>query len=119
MIVGIGIDIAEIARIEKNMGNGNFMRRIFGERELESLKTAQSFAAAFAAKEAFGKALGLGLSGFDLVDVQLLRKETGAPYLALSGKAAKLGEGFEFLVSVTHEAGVAAAVIFAQKEDIK
>ena len=96
-----------------------FCHRILGECEYGQLKargmTPQSVAASFAAKEAFGKALGTGIRGFAMREAELLRRENGEPYLKLSGNAAKIAEerGLSFCVSVTHTKTCAAAVVLA------
>ena len=59
-MISNGIDLVEISRIEKSIQSESFKHKVFGEDELKYLegKKAQSYAAAFAAKEAFGKAMG-------------------------------------------------------------
>lgn len=115
----IGLDMAEIGRIKRSMQNRRFCQRVLGEREYEQLKRrgmpAQSVAASFAAKEAFGKALGIGIRGFALREVELLRRENGEPYLRLSGNAKKIAKerDLTFRVSVTHTKTCAAAVVLA------
>ena len=68
------------------------------------------------AVEAFGKALGTGVSGFRLAEAQLLREPSGRPYLSLSGGALRLAEerGLSFSVSVTHTKQYAAVVVAAE-----
>ena len=73
MIYGIGSDIAEVKRFEKWVKNPQMIDRFFNEREVSKGKNifamCQHLAVRFAAKEAFSKALGTGLSGFELKDV--------------------------------------------------
>lgn len=120
-MLSVGIDLIEINRIKQSIENQRFISRVFGEQErLELLRkhnNIQSFAAAFAAKEAFAKALGTGIRGFSLNEVELLHDELGAPYLKLSGNAQKIAEqkGLRFSVSVTHTDNYAAAVVIAEK----
>lgn len=114
--MNIGIDAVLITRIEKSLKTPSFGKRVFGEEERCELEKCgfapKSAAAAFAAKEAFGKAMGTGiLTAFALNEVQLLHSENGAPYLKLSGNAAKLAKGKTTAVSLTHEAGLAIAVV--------
>ena len=112
-----GIDLVEIERIEKSLKNPRFLEKNFGEREREELAKksykSESVAAAFAAKEAFLKAMQTGLSGFALCEIELLHKESGAPYLSLSGKAKSQVEekGLEFSVSITHTSKLAQAIV--------
>ena len=117
MTIQTGIDILEISRIERSLKNKNFKTFVYGSNELEELEAkgfpAQSAAAAFAAKEAFGKTLGTGIKGFSLSDVEVLHKANGSPYLFLSGNAKILAEesGLVFSVSISHSKGLAAAVV--------
>jgi len=120
-MLSVGIDMIEIDRVAESIKKPGFIKRVFGPNELAELQArgfpAQSAAAAFAAKEAFLKALQTGLSGFSLCEIELLHKETGAPYLHLSGNAKHICEerGLQFTVSVTHTKTTAAAavVVFA------
>lgn len=119
---GVGIDLVEISRIQKSMQNPRFIARVFGVSEQKLLtgpRAGERAAANFAAKEAFGKALGTGIAGFSLCEVETLRDERGAPYLQLSGKAARIARerGLRFTVSLTHAQEYAAAVVIAEKEE--
>lgn len=121
----VGIDLVEISRIEKSIQNPRFRTRVFGPSEqklLNSPRAAERAAANFAAKEAFSKALGTGICGFSLSEVEVLRNEQGAPYLALSGRAKVLAEeqGLSFAVSLTHTGEYAEAVVigYCRDEDI-
>ena len=122
MIAGIGVDEIEISRVKRLLRSHARLDRIYGGEELRQLRTlgrAQSFAANFCAKEAFAKALGTGLRGFRLSEVQLLREETGRPYYKLSGQAEKLAlqRGLVFHISVTHTKTTAAAFAVAERTD--
>ena len=74
MIVGIGVDIVQIDRFLPWTENKALVQRFFSQQELESLEKradlAQALAVRFAAKEAFGKALGTGLRNLVLKDIQ-------------------------------------------------
>ncbi len=119
-----GIDMVEIDRIARSMENPRFISEVFGlDEQLELQKKGEkrrieSAAGAFAAKEAFGKALGTGIVGFDLNEVQILHNEKGAPYFLLSGRAKALAEAqkLQFSVSITHTATTAAAIVVAWAE---
>lgn len=116
----IGFDLVEIKRMERSIKSEHFCKRVFGEREYEELLKrgfpVQSAAACFAAKEAFGKALGIGLVGFSLNEVEVLHNEKGKPYLYLSGKALELSKNLSFDISITHTDETAGAVIIAWEE---
>ncbi len=112
----IGIDAVLISRMEKSLQSERFISRVFGAQERAELAlrsySPKSAAACFAVKEAFGKALGCGImTKFSLQDVQLLHKKSGRPYIKLSCKALKLCRKKKTKVSITHEGGLAIAVV--------
>lgn len=119
-MLSVGIDLVEIGRIEKSVGSQRFVERVYGKSERAEFarrpNCASSMAAAFAAKEAFSKAIGTGIRGFSLREVELLHDTLGAPYLFLSGKAADIaaGRSLRFCVSVTHTEHYASAVVIAE-----
>ncbi|MCB8890091.1 holo-ACP synthase [Vreelandella malpeensis] len=97
MILGIGSDIARVARFETAMARHGerFARRILGEREyvhwVDKGRPAAYLAKRFAAKEAFVKALGLGLrAGMQWRDIQVLNDALGKPELVLDDEALRL-----------------------------
>ncbi len=117
-MIGLGIDVCHVERIEKALQKSDgFLKRYYTEDERAYLKTkkdAQSAAGMYAAKEAFLKALGVGLSGgVALSDVGVAHDERGCPTYALSVKAVdamrEKGARNSFL-SITHDGGIAAAV---------
>ena len=114
MVKGIGLDLCDIARMERLIGDERFLNRYFTEGEIAYIRSkrkngAQTMAGIYAAKEAFAKALGTGIA-FDLKEISVFHNEAGQPAYSLSGKAEKLGEGDRFFLSITHDAGTAAAV---------
>ncbi len=119
-----GIDMVDIDRIARSMENPRFINEVFGPDEQSELqkkgekRRLESAAGAFAAKEAFGKALGVGLVGFGLNEVQILHNEKGAPSFTLSGRAKALAEAqnLQFSLSITHTDTTAAAVVVAWAE---
>ena len=117
-----GVDIVEIARIEKSLSNPRFLARLFGASEGEQFAARgakASFAAGnFCAKEAFSKALGTGVRGFALHEVEVLRDGLGAPYFVFSGEARRLVEtgGLGFSVSISHCRAYAVATVVAYRQ---
>ena len=117
---GLGIDLCEVGRIERELKRGDaFLRRFFTNSERAYIASrgqmgAQSAAAMFAAKEAFLKAVGTGIGGgIALDEIAVEPLPGGAPVYRLTGASqARLGElGAErAFLSLTHEAGMAAAV---------
>jgi len=117
----VGIDSVEIDRIEKSMESERFMMRVYGANELIEFRDtgsiAERCAASFAAKEAFSKALGTGVRGFSLSQVEVLHDESGKPYLLLSGQAKELAKksGLNYELSITHTKSVATAIVIGFK----
>lgn len=119
MILGIGIDIVKVDRIEKAVErwSDSFTRRVFTERELEyctkQKKPAQHLAARFGAKEAVMKAFGTGhAGGVKWTDVEVLHDEKGKPIVALSGVLRDLAAGMgvsEAMISMSHDTGYAVS----------
>lgn len=114
---GIGIDLCEIARIERFIQQtAGFLDKYYTEEEQRDIAQrgnvgAQSAAAMFAAKEAFLKAVGVGIGGgIALREIAIWHDAYGKPYYHLTGAALeKLGNAHAH-ISLTHEAGMAAAV---------
>jgi holo-[acyl-carrier protein] synthase len=96
MIVGSGIDLIEIERIQQTIDRygQRFFDRIFTAAEqaycLRKRNSAESFAARFAAKEAGAKALGTGMGqGVNWLEIEVVREPSGRPTIAFRGRAAK------------------------------
>lgn len=120
MIAGVGIDMVAIDRVKKAIQNAHFYERVFSQEERTELaeKKAESAAACFCAKEAFGKALGCGVRGFSLSEVSLLHHENGQPYLKLSGRAQALAQSSgitQFHASVSHTHHHAVCMVIAER----
>ena len=120
MIAGIGLDLCEIERMKRAIGRPRFIDRVFTPAEAERIRAASDIrrgeiaAGLFAAKEAVSKALGTGLAGIGLAEIEIIPDAAGRPRCTLSGKAldratALCGERFTVWVSITHESGMAAA----------
>ncbi len=125
MVVGVGIDLIEVARIERSVtSTESFMSKVFSSKEvdkcLKSNNKYQCLAARFAGKEAFMKAIGTGWSkGIKWTEIQILNHESGQPYLCLSGKAEEAVQqlGVERMhISLSHLAEIASAVVVLEKE---
>lgn len=121
MIIGIGTDIIEIYRIEKVINRtSNFLKRSFTENEIEYFKKkglkANVIAGNFAAKEAISKALGTGIRGFGLQDIEILRDELGKPIAKLSDKIYDLLDKVEFNIHVSISHSKENAIAYAIME---
>jgi len=124
MIVGTGIDIAEVPRIREAIERHGqrFLNRIFTEGEIQYCESkanrVERYAARFAAKEAGMKAIGTGWNhGVRWRDIEVARKPGGRPTLLLHGKAAefanKLG-AINIALSITHTAEQAMAQVILE-----
>lgn len=119
MIYGVGTDIAEVPRIKKAIEKEKFCGRFFTDAENDLFKSKkyspQTVAANFAAKEAFSKALGTGVRGFSLTDIEVLRDGMGKPYINLYNSLAELD--CTIFVSLSHTKEYATAVVVLEKGD--
>ena len=118
-IRGVGLDLCEISRMEENLRDDRFLDRYFTPKEASYIRSrglaaSQSMAGIWAAKEAFLKAVGTGLT-LPLGDVEIYHTELGQPYYRLTGKAVAAIDGGDVFLSITHEGLMAAAVCIWQK----
>ena len=122
MIVGMGIDVCSIDRMRRALERHGerFFSRICSEAERKDLSgrdVATALAGRFAVKEAFAKALD-GARGVGWHEVEVRREPSGRPTLTLHGNATAMVERFganKWHVSITHDAGVAVAVVILEK----
>jgi holo-[acyl-carrier protein] synthase len=124
MIVGTGIDLVEIARIQESMERfgQRFLDRVYTAAEqaycLRKRKAAESFAARFAAKEAGAKALGTGISrGVNWLEIEVVREPGGRPTLHFHGRAAEIAAQLgvsRAALSLTHTGQVALANVILE-----
>ena len=124
MIVGLGLDIVEIAQIQRMLGKRgeDFEQRVFTQGERDAcagrVDRDQALAARYAAKEACLKALGSGVSeGLAFQQVEVVDGEGGAPILKLTGKAAERAKSRgvrQVHVTLSHQPGVAAAAVILE-----
>ena len=126
MIYGIGVDLVQVARIAAILDRygERFLKRVFTPREIDhcrdKARTASMLAMRFAAKEAFSKALGVGLrqGGIRWREVEVVPDPRGKPDLALTGRAAQLcaENGITNMhLTLTDEAALAQAVVVLEK----
>jgi holo-[acyl-carrier protein] synthase len=125
VIVGVGIYVIEVARLAEALRRhgAHFEERVFTETELASCRgrgdRVLALAARFAAKEACMKALGTGWSqGVGFRDIEIVREGFEAPRLVLHGEAVRRAEAQGVRrthVSLTHQPGLAAAVVVLER----
>lgn len=126
VIHGIGIDLVEVARIERiiEKWNGRFLKRVFSENEIvyceRKAYPPQHYAARFAAKEAFLKCIGIGLfSGAGLRDIEVFNSIGGKPELRVYRKVRSIIDTLniiKFHVSISHTNNYATALVILEKE---
>jgi holo-[acyl-carrier protein] synthase len=124
MIVGSGIDLVEIARIQQSRERygARFLNRVFTAAEqaycLRKRNAAESLAARFAAKEAGAKALGTGIShGVNWLEIEVVREPGGRPSIRFHGRAAQIAEHMgvaRTALSLTHTADLAMASVLLE-----
>jgi holo-[acyl-carrier protein] synthase len=116
VIVGVGIDVVEVARLTKALARTpSLAARLFTEGEREVARP-ESLAARFAAKEAVAKALGAP-GGLRWTDAEVVQLESGRPVLKLHGGVAEeaSAQGIStWHLSISHDGGVATAVVVAE-----
>ncbi len=121
MILGVGIDLVNINRIERllKIWGDRFKKRVFSQGEIDNCeryeRSSERFAANFAVKEAFFKAVGGGFkTNIRLLDIEVLRDKYGKPYVNLYGKAKYVSEIMKMNVihvSISHDGDYATAVV--------
>ncbi len=124
MILGVGIDVVHVYRLKHWATIPGLLKRFFNPEELKAaLPRGEagilSLAARFAAKEAFGKAIGTGLAGFSLREISVINSQNGKPIMHLYGKAKRAFEifgGKRIFVSLSHERDNALAVVIIEGE---
>ena len=94
-IYGVGTDIVSVDRIKKSIKNKNFLERLFSKEETSKCSKLNNsnncYAKRFAAKEAFSKALGTGISnGINFNEIIVMNEKNGKPFIKLSGKTLKI-----------------------------
>jgi holo-[acyl-carrier protein] synthase len=124
MIIGSGIDLAEIERIRQSIDRYGvrFLNRIYTPAEqaycLRKRNAAESFAARFAAKEAGAKALGTGIShGVGFLEIEVVREPGGRPNIRFHGRAAEIAQRLgvaHAALSITHTSSLAMASVLLE-----
>ena len=115
MIVGVGVDVVEIARLARSLQRTPaLMDRVFTPAE-QAVEKLESLAARFAAKEAVAKVLGP--AGLSFLDAEVVRADDGRPSLVLRGEALAAADRLgvtRWHLSLSHDGGVATAFVVAE-----
>ena len=116
MIVGVGIDLCEVARLEAALARTpELAERLFSPAERD--RGGASLAARFAAKEALAKALGVP-TGLSWLDAEVVSDENGRPRLEVTGtvaEAVRRSGATDLHLSLTHDGGLAAAYVVLER----
>ena len=121
MIIGIGVDIIDVGRIQKLAEeNPRFLKRVFTPEEIEycsgKANRYQHLAARFAAKEAVSKALGTGMGKVRPIEMEVVQDENRAPHLQLHGEALRVAQSLglhTWSISLSHSEQHAVAFVVA------
>ncbi len=119
MIVGIGVDLVDIARFERTLERTpRLIPRLFSA--AEQTRSPRSLAARYAAKEALIKALG-GSDGVYWTEIEITPEDSGRPWFTLTGSTADVvaARGITGLhLSMSHDAGFATAFVVAESDAV-
>ena len=124
MIFGVGTDIIEVARMEKMVARGRqYLETIFTEKERDYCETkarkSEHYAARYAAKEAFLKALGTGWrDGLAFCDIEIINDELGKPQVLLHGEVKNIFNHHQIRqtsISISHIKEIAVAFVILEK----
>ena len=121
-LFGVGTDIIQVNRLKKSLNKKPFLSRIYSKEEILKCKRSKvnsnCFAKRFAAKEAFSKALGTGISkGISFNEIVVLNEKSGKPYIKLTDKTKKVVEkklkkkNFKVSLSIADEKDYAVAFV--------
>ncbi len=120
-ILGLGNDIVEIDRIRKAIEKSRkFKERVYTPREIEHLEKRSNpypgYAGRFAAKEAVSKAMGTGVRGFNLCDIEILNDSMGKPEVKFYGELGEKYANFNVQITISHSKEYATAVAIIVKK---
>jgi holo-[acyl-carrier protein] synthase len=113
MIHGVGLDVVDIDRFKQSLERApSLMQKLFTE--AERIKSTQSLAARFAAKEALIKALNAE-NGILWHEAEVVNLESGKPTFNFYGAVADLIDGTNVQLSISHDAGIATAIVILER----
>jgi holo-[acyl-carrier protein] synthase len=126
VIIGIGLDISEIPRIESSLTEygEQFERKVFTDEEIAycrrfRYRVAEHYAARFAAKEAFSKAIGTGVRmGFRWREVGVTRRPGGPQQISLTGAMLERYGHLRIHLTLSHSGPIAIAVVVLENDEV-
>lgn len=113
----IGIDITQISRISRlrERYGEQFLKRILNENEIKLIKSDNSLAGFYAAKEAFSKALGVGIGEeFSFLDIEISKTSKNAPFIIADNKIIEKFGIKNTSLSISHDGGFAIAAVIIE-----
>lgn len=120
MIYGIGLDLVELARMEKYWEQDRFIQRVLTPNEQQLYKQLRSktrklefLGGRYACKEAYVKALGTGLGPIGFQELEILMKESGAPYFTKQPRS-----DLQVFVSLSHTATLVGAQVLLVTQEL-
>lgn len=123
MLIGNGVDIVKVSRIERLLKDkkDRFLGRVFTKNEIEYINdvnyNSQTISGIFAAKEAMSKLLGTGIGKVSWKDIEILHNHKGAPYVKLYNEGMKISKGLgikNIKLSISHEREYAIAFVIGE-----
>lgn len=124
----VGIDVLDVVRMEKFVQNEHFLEKYFTPYEIEYVSKTNrqtlSLAGIFSAKEAFLKALGIGIGGgIDLKDIEIRHEESGKPYLQVISRTSQIVLStmnvIDIQISISHSDEMATAICIIETKKSK
>lgn len=122
MIKGIGVDVVKVQRIEKAVNRTKgFIKGVYTDKEVEyfnnKVNKYETMAGYFAAKEAISKALGTGIRGFRLTDIEISNDNLGKPEVILNDKIVNLFnlKSYKAHLSISHTSEEAIAFVVLEE----
>lgn len=113
--MGIGTDIVFIDRFGELLQKDGFKRKVFTKKEIEYIASRDNkmgtIAGIFAAKEAFLKAIKMGINNFDVKDIEISHDDNNAPYIILHNDIKKYCENKKYDLSISHDGSYAIAIV--------
>jgi holo-[acyl-carrier protein] synthase len=115
VIVGVGVDVVDVARLAAALERTPSLRDRLYTKDEQLLTRMESLAARFAAKEAVAKVLGA--SGLPWTDAEVVTEESGKPRLVVTGRAKAAADALgiaSWHLSLSHDGGLATAFVLAE-----
>lgn len=132
MILGLGLDIVDISRIEKTYGKfeDNFLKKVFSSNEIlkfndfsNKVSRIKFLAKRFAAKEAFSKAIGTGIGKINFNEIEIYNDNNGKPGITKTNKVNKIIkdifniDNYQINISISDDANISQSIVIISKNN--